>query len=101
MCNSKYQEALDILHGFANGNLIRETTCDYQRDKNDEYKDTLQELVDKATPKKSRGIKKDRCPICGSYNELFIKRRNTVEHDVVYCWHCGNAIEIWSDEDDI
>ena len=53
---NKYQEALDILHGFANGNLIRETTCDYQRDKNDEYKDILQELVDKATPKKPNRI---------------------------------------------
>lgn len=49
-------------------------------------------LKEKATPKNPRGIKKDRCPICGSYNKVFIKRRNTVSHDIVYCWHCGNAI---------
>lgn len=92
MCNSKYQEALDILHGFANGNLIRETTCDYQRDKNDEYKDTLQELVDKATDKKPMHIKlidEYRCKNCG-----FTVIRSLEK--MKYCHNCGQKID-WSD----
>lgn len=91
---NKYQEALDILHGFANRNLIRETTCDYQRDKNNEYKIILQELVDRATPIKilksvdengepclprNHGV----CPICG-----FV-----VEHSDKYCHECGQRLE--------
>lgn len=34
------------------------------------------------------------CPRCGTYNEIIKKRRNTVEIDVVYCWHCGQAISV-------
>lgn len=34
------------------------------------------------------------CPSCGTHNEVFKKRRNTVTHDIVYCWHCGQAVEI-------
>ncbi len=80
---NKYQNALDFIIAATNGGdgMVKELNA-------------LQELVDKATPKKPRGIKKDRCPNCGSYNEIFPKRRNTVAHDIVYCWHCGNAIEL-------
>ena len=87
---NKYQEALDILHGVANGNLIRETTCDYQRDKNDEYKDILQELVDKATPKKPHWIYDDEplCPYCGEVLD------GTEEH----CDECDQRLD-WSDEE--
>ena len=34
------------------------------------------------------------CPRCGTYNETIKKRRNTVVIDVVYCWHCGQAISV-------
>ncbi|MBO9144147.1 hypothetical protein [Agathobacter rectalis] len=34
------------------------------------------------------------CPQCGTYNETIKKRRNTVAIDVVYCWHCGQAISV-------
>ena len=34
------------------------------------------------------------CPSCGTHNEVFKKRRNTVTHDIAYCWHCGQAVEI-------
>ena len=37
------------------------------------------------------------CPSCGTYNEVIGKRRNTVAFDTVYCWHCGQAIEIKRD----
>ena len=94
MMMNKYQEALDILHGFANGNLIRETTCDYQRDKNDEYKDILQELVAKATPKKPLGLslthdgRVGNCPFC---KKLVRERSKNI------C-ECGQKLD-WSDEE--
>lgn len=34
------------------------------------------------------------CPRCGTYNEIIKKRRNTVAIDVIYCWHCGQAISV-------
>lgn len=37
------------------------------------------------------------CPSCGTHNEIIKKRRNTVLFDTVYCWHCGQAIEIKRD----
>ena len=37
------------------------------------------------------------CPSCGTYNEVIKKRRNTVCFDTVYCWHCGQAMEIKRD----
>lgn len=100
---NKYQKALDILHGFANGNLIRETTCDYQRDKNNEYKMILQELVDKATPKKPLDIqtsvvKWGICPVCkGKINE-FRGKPNRILESSNYCPDCGQALD-WSDEE--
>lgn len=33
-----------------------------------------------------------RCPYCGTYNDTIKKRKNTVAHDVCYCWHCGQAL---------
>lgn len=34
------------------------------------------------------------CPNCGTHNEVIKKRRNTVNNDIVYCWHCGQAVEV-------
>lgn len=34
------------------------------------------------------------CPSCGTHNEVWKKRRNTLPRDIVYCWHCGQAVEI-------
>ena len=46
--------------------------------------------------KEKKPIRNDKCtgPSCGTHNEVFKKRRNTVSHDIVYCWHCGQAVEI-------
>ena len=46
--------------------------------------------------KEKKPIRNDKCtcPSCGTHNEVFKKRRNTVAHDIVYCWHCGQAVEI-------
>lgn len=49
--------------------------------------------------KKKNPIRLDKCtcPSCGTYNEVWKKRRNTLPSDVVYCWHCGQAVEIFRD----
>lgn len=52
------------------------------------------EAVEKQIAKKP--IRNDlcTCPTCGTHNEVIKKRRNTVTNDIVYCWHCGQAIEV-------
>ena len=50
--------------------------------------------VEKRKAKKPIRNDKCTCPSCGTHNEVFKKRRNTVAHDIVYCWHCGQAVEI-------
>lgn len=54
----------------------------------------LREAREKQVPKKP--IRNDlcTCPRCGTYNETIKKRRNTVNNDIVYCWHCGQAMEV-------
>lgn len=44
--------------------------------------------------KVKKPIRNDKCtcPNCGTYNETIKKRRNTVSEDIVYCWHCGQAL---------
>lgn len=50
--------------------------------------------VEKEKIRKPIGIDMCTCPMCYTQNKVFKNRRNTVAHDVVYCWHCGQAIEI-------
>ena len=50
--------------------------------------------LEKQIPKKPIRIGKDTCPKCGTYNETWVKRRNTLPNDIVYCWHCGQPVEI-------
>lgn len=33
------------------------------------------------------------CPCCDSYNDTIKKRKNTVNGDICYCWHCGQALK--------
>ncbi|MGN0348218.1 MAG: hypothetical protein ACI4DR_01645 [Roseburia sp.] len=56
--------------------------------------------VEKQAVKKPIRNDKCTCPSCGTHNEVFKKRRNTVAHDVVYYWHCGQAVEIDRLEDE-
>lgn len=49
--------------------------------------------LEKQIPKKPRGNELCTCPECGTYNDTIKKRRNTVSKDIVYCWHCGQAID--------
>ena len=56
--------------------------------------------VEKQKAKKPIHNDKCTCPSCGTHNEVIKKRRNTVYSDIVYCWHCGQAIKIFrSDEE--
>ena len=50
--------------------------------------------VEKQTTIEPIRIDKCTCPSCGTYNEVWKKRRNTLPSDIVYCWHCGQAVEI-------
>ena len=50
--------------------------------------------VDKWTVMKPIRMDKCTCPSCGTHNEVWKKRRNTLPSDIVYCWHCGQAVEI-------
>lgn len=54
----------------------------------------LREAMEKQRAKKPIRIDMCTCPKCGTYNETVKKRRNTVNQDIVYCWHCGQAIEV-------
>ncbi len=51
-------------------------------------------IMEKSKAKKPIRIDMCTCPKCGTYNEAVKKRRNTVHHDIVYCWHCGQAMEV-------
>lgn len=51
--------------------------------------------VEKQKAKKPIRNDKCTCPSCGTHNEVIKKRRNTVYSDIVYCWHCGQALKIF------
>lgn len=51
--------------------------------------------VGKQMDKKPIRSDKCTCPSCGTHNEIIKKRRNTVFSDIVYCWHCGQALKIF------
>lgn len=52
------------------------------------------EAMEKQKAKKPIRIDMCTCPNCGTYNETVKKRRKTVNEDIVYCWHCGQAMLI-------
>lgn len=53
-----------------------------------------QAAVEKQTTMEPIRMGKCTCPSCGTHNEVWKKRRNTLPRDIVYCWHCGQAVEI-------
>ena len=58
---------------------------------------TLEECrvaVEKQTTMEPIRMDKCTCPSCGTHNEVWKERRNTLTSDIVYCWHCGQAVEI-------
>lgn len=59
-----------------------------------EEADGILEAKARMIPQKPIRIDECTCPKCGTYNEMVKKRRNTVAFDTVYCWHCGQAMEV-------
>ena len=53
-----------------------------------------QAAMDKQNAMEPIRMDKCTCPSCGTHNEVWKKRRNTLPSDIVYCWHCGQAVEI-------
>lgn len=81
---NKYQEALDKLKHMGDKDLYNERHLEWSK--------TLQELVDKATPKKINKYSYEhntgKCPNCNITVYSFMN---------VYCQICGQALD-WSDE---
>lgn len=55
--------------------------------------------MEKQKEKNPIRLDKCTCPSCGTYNEVWKKRRNTLPSDVVHCWHCGQAVEIFREDE--
>ncbi|MCR0269756.1 hypothetical protein MKC46_17600 [[Clostridium] innocuum] len=105
---NKYQEALNNLvkSSCPQKTICRE--CDIKAICNSEAKgwiDTVQELIDKETPKKVREATKEDyeesgyqycCPVCGKM--VGTKVEGGVEQDD-YCCSCGQRLD-WSDADE-
>lgn len=52
------------------------------------------EARERQKPEKPIRVDMCTCPNCDTYNDIVKKRRNTVNQDIVFCWHCGQAMEI-------
>lgn len=91
---NKYQEALDKI----------ENAAYYGGEKGDNI-ELLQELVDRATPKKPID---DKCPHCGEetvthdildqeldydYEDNMLLSYSTITYNNEFCYNCGQAIE--------
>lgn len=50
--------------------------------------------LEKQIPMKPKGIDGCRCPKCDTQNLVWDGRKNTVGKDIVFCWHCGQAVEL-------
>lgn len=93
---NKYQEVLNKIKNMGDKDLYNERHL--------EWCDTLQELVDKSTPKKvkSKTDKDGRfllvCPNCGDVYMKFWSDVETVSCRK-YCDECGQKLD-WSDEDE-
>lgn len=60
----------------------------------------LAEYEEQQKAMKPVGSDNDLCPKCFTYNKIIPKRIKTVGSDVVYCWHCGQALQIGYQEGD-
>lgn len=55
-------------------------------------------LMARAEVRRPEGADMCTCPSCKTYNPIIEKRRNTVKYDTIYCWHCGQAVQIRCDD---
>lgn len=52
-------------------------------------------VVDKILNREAQPYKREyKCPECSTHNEVWKKREKTVKGDIVYCWHCGCAVQL-------
>lgn len=97
---NNYQEALnylieniEMLNRHSDGSFCQPNSS----------KNTLQELVNKATPKKvvyKKGSDGDRWFFCPRCNEIVPRMRNFDQHTYPYCPYCGGKID-WSEYFDV
>lgn len=94
--NSKRQKSmLGILPGSDIGNTIIKALEELKQYRTNGTPEECRAAVDKRTVMKPIRMDKCTCPSCGTHNEVWKKRRNTLPSDIVYCWHCGQAVEIF------
>lgn len=103
---NKYEEALDELSFPLDDSSCGGCKCgtsDCQDCKKAQAVFKLQELVEKATPKKpikeenGKGITRYFCPNCSEMYECHWK--DEIRNEAPYCYLCGQAID-WSEEDE-
>ena len=100
---NKYQEALEFLKESACENYFKQHVQTHEERvtifKSSEY---LQELVDKATPKKPINqstpvVRQGYCPNCKGELRKLGSRNEVVLEGQLYCCSCGQALD-WSKE---
>ena len=98
---NKYQEALDNLIRVSCPRKVSCKECDFEKLCNSQakgYVDTIQKLVDRATPKKPKMM---RVKKYDGYNLGICKCGKDVDtslDEVNFCPRCGQALD-WSDEE--
>lgn len=90
-----YERAIES--SIENYNLYREYKAKVQALEAIGTVEEFKALKEKNEPKQPIRSDLCTCPSCGTHNEIIKKRRNTVAFDTVYCWHCGQAVEIKRD----
>ena len=100
---NKYQEALGFLKESAYENYLRHYV-QTSKEKVTLFKssEALQELVDKATPKKTINqstpvVRQGYCPNCKGELRKLGSRNEVVLEGQLYCSSCGQALD-WSEE---
>ena len=100
---NKYQEALEFLKESACENYFKQHVQTHEERvtifKSSEY---LQELVDKATPKKPINqstpvVRQGYCPNCKGELRKLGSRNEVVLEGQLYCCSCGQALD-WSEK---
>ena len=95
---NKYQDALDFIEKNSCHQKKACNECDFNRICNSfakEKLDVLQELVDKATPKK---VEKNIEGASYCHNCKVVVANKNIINDLNYCHYCGKALD-WSDEE--
>ena len=93
--SKRKNDMLGILPGSGIGDTIIKALEELQQYRAIGTPEEFRAAMEKQTEKNPIRLDKCTCPSCGTYNEVWKKRRNTLPSDVVHCWHCGQAVEIF------